>query len=87
MDGAQPDIFTPFGPVRDGDVPIVAGFECGRLHWSGHDLLHSTDHLPQGGMAHHYATAIAQGARGGATGCRGAMTSWRGCRRCPRDFR
>ena len=72
MDGAQPDIFTPFGPVRDGDVPIVAGFECGRLHWSGHDLLHSTDHLPQGGMAHHYATAIAQGARGARDGL-----SWR----------
>ena len=53
-------------------MPIVAGFECGRLHWSGHDLLHSTDHLPQGGMAHHYATAIAQGARGARDGL-----SWR----------
>ena len=28
--------------------PLLAGFECGRLHWNGHDLLHSTGHLPDG---------------------------------------
>ncbi|WP_313138285.1 hypothetical protein [Paracoccus jeotgali] len=29
--------------------PLLAGFECGRLHWNGHDLLLTTQHLPGGG--------------------------------------
>ena len=72
MDGALPAAFPAFEPVHGGDIPIIAGFECGRLHWSGHDLLHSTGHLPDAGMAHHYATAIGQGAAGARDGL-----SWR----------
>ena len=53
-------------------IPIVAGFECGRLPWSGMDLLHATGHLPGGGMERHYAHAIAQGAVGARDGL-----SWR----------
>ena len=52
--------------------PLLAGFECGRLHWNGHDLLHSTGHLPDGRMQHHYATALAEGAAGARDGL-----SWR----------
>ena len=52
--------------------PLLAGFECGRLHWNGHDLLHSTGHLPDGRMQHDYATAVAEG----ATGARDGL-SWR----------
>lgn len=62
---------TGFG-TGDGTPPILAGFECGRLHWNGHDLLHSTDHLPHGQMAHHYATALEQGVAGARDGL-----SWR----------
>ena len=72
MDGALPAAFPAFEPVHGGDIPIIAGFECGRLHWSGHDLLHSTGHLTDAGMAHHYATAIGQGAAGARDGL-----SWR----------
>lgn len=53
-------------------APIFAGFECGRLPWNGHDLLHSTGHLPGGGMERHYAHAIAHGAAGARDGL-----SWR----------
>ena len=53
-------------------APIFAGFECGRLPWNGHDLLHSTGHLPGGGMERHYAHAAAQGAAGARDGL-----SWR----------
>ncbi|WP_299360397.1 hypothetical protein [uncultured Paracoccus sp.] len=66
------DAHRGFGPCNDGPVPIVAGFECGRLHWNGHDLLHSTDHLPPTGMGHHYATAMGQGIAGARDGL-----SWR----------
>lgn len=55
-----PQVPAPAG----GPVPILAGFECGRLHWNGHDLLHSTGHLPGGAMAHHYAVARDQGIAG-----------------------
>lgn len=53
-------------------APLWAGFECGRLPWNGHDLLHSTGHLPGGGMQRHYAHAVAQGAVGARDGL-----SWR----------
>lgn len=42
-------------------LPILAGFECGRLGWNGHDLLLSTDHVPGGRMAAHYRLAQAHG--------------------------
>lgn len=51
---------------------LIAGFECGRLHWNGHDLLVSTDHLPQGAMAAHYDHARSEGAIGARDGL-----SWR----------
>ena len=41
---------------------LIAGFECGRLHWNGHDLLHSTDHLPHTAMRAHYDHAMGEGA-------------------------
>jgi len=40
---------------------IMAGFECGRLEWNGHDLLETTDHVPSGRMADHYAVAQQHG--------------------------
>lgn len=40
---------------------LLAGFECGFLGWNGHDLLVTTDHLPEGRMAAHYALARAHG--------------------------
>lgn len=55
-----------------GPAPVLAGFECGRLHWNGHDLLHSTNHLPQGDMAHHYRVARDEGMAGARDGL-----SWR----------
>ena len=61
-----------FSPQPDGATPILAGFECGRLHWNGHDLLHSTGHLPEAAMAHHYAVAQGQGVAGARDGL-----SWR----------
>ena len=36
---------------------ILAGFECGRLGWNGHDLLATTRHLPGDRMAEHYRIA------------------------------
>ena len=54
------------------NAPIFAGFECGRLPWSGQDLLHSTGHLPGGGMERHYAHAVEHGAAGARDGL-----SWR----------
>ena len=36
---------------------ILAGFECGHLGWSGHDLLVTTRHLPSDRMAAHYRIA------------------------------
>lgn len=42
-------------------LPILAGFECGRLGWNGHDLLLSTDHVPGGRMAAHYRLAQQHG--------------------------
>lgn len=61
-----------FTDIAQGRVPLLAGFECARLHWNGHDLLHSTDHLPTGSMAHHYRHGIAEGAVGARDGL-----SWR----------
>ena len=40
-------------------TPLLAGFECGHLGWNGHDLLHTTRHLPNDRMADHYAIAKA----------------------------
>jgi hypothetical protein len=40
---------------------IVAGFECGRLGWNGHDLLATTRHLPDDRMPVHYEIAGAHG--------------------------
>ena len=54
------------------NAPIFAGFECGRLPWNGHDLLHSTGHLPGGGMERHYAHAVHHRAAGARDGL-----SWR----------
>lgn len=42
-------------------TPLRAGFECGHLGWSNHDLLKSTRHLPGDRMAAHYATAQSHG--------------------------
>ncbi len=42
-------------------TPILAGFECGRLGWNGHDLLASTRHLPGGRMQAHYQIARQHG--------------------------
>lgn len=42
-------------------TPLLAGFECGRLGWNGHDLLVSTRHLPGERMTAHYAVARAHG--------------------------
>ncbi|HRO15236.1 MAG TPA: hypothetical protein PLL33_09375 [Paracoccus sp. (in: a-proteobacteria)] len=70
MDGAAHQIWT-IAPA-DAGVPLLAGFECGRLHWNGHDLLHSTGHLPDHHMPAHYHTAIAEGAAGARDGL-----SWR----------
>ena len=53
-------------------APVWAGFECGRLPWNGHDLLHSTGHLPGGGMERHYAHAVQHSAAGARDGL-----SWR----------
>ena len=53
-------------------APLHAGFECGRLPWSGMDLLHETRHTPETDMAAHYASAIAHG----ATAARDGL-SWR----------
>lgn len=55
-----------------GTTPILAGFECSRLHWNGQDLLHSTNHLPHGAMPHHYRVAAEEGAAGARDGL-----SWR----------
>lgn len=54
------------------NAPIFAGFECGYLHWNSHDLLHSTGHLPGGGMERHYTHAVRHGAAGARDGL-----SWR----------
>lgn len=40
---------------------ILAGFECGRLGWNGHDLLVTTMHLPERRMAEHYRIVRAHG--------------------------
>jgi hypothetical protein len=40
---------------------VLAGFECGRLGWNGHDLLVTTRHVPEDRMADHYRTARAHG--------------------------
>ncbi|WP_061936008.1 hypothetical protein [Aureimonas sp. AU22] len=42
-------------------IPIWAGFECGHLGWSDHDLLVTTRHLPDDRMAEHYAIVRAHG--------------------------
>ena len=44
-----------------GTVPVLAGFECGRLGWNGHDLLATTRHLPHDRMAAHYRIARQHG--------------------------
>lgn len=49
-------------------APIFAGFDPGRLPWSGVDILHETGHLPGGRMEAHYARAAAQGAAGARDG-------------------
>lgn len=41
--------------------PLLAGFECGRLGWNGHDLLVTTRHLPADRMASHYRIAQQHG--------------------------
>lgn len=64
--------YAPALPWAAETTPILAGFECGRLHWNGHDLLHSTGHLPDAAMAHHYAVAREQGVAGARDGL-----SWR----------
>jgi hypothetical protein len=40
---------------------LLAGFECGRLGWNGHDLLQTTRHLPNDRMAQHYEVARTHG--------------------------
>ncbi|WP_156421528.1 glycosyl hydrolase 53 family protein [Aureimonas sp. AU40] len=42
-------------------TPLLAGFECGRLGWNGHDLLHTTRHMPGDRMEAHYAIARSHG--------------------------
>lgn len=42
-------------------TPLLAGFECGRLGWNGHDLLQTTRHLPDDRMAAHYEIARRHG--------------------------
>ncbi|MDX7951564.1 glycosyl hydrolase 53 family protein [Lichenihabitans sp. Uapishka_5] len=42
-------------------VEVIAGFECGRLGWNGHDLLATTRHLPDDHMERHYGIAQAHG--------------------------
>ncbi|WP_152046296.1 glycoside hydrolase family protein [Aureimonas psammosilenae] len=42
-------------------LPILAGFECGRLGWNGHDLLLTTRHVPGDRMAAHYRLAAEHG--------------------------
>lgn len=49
-------------------IPLWAGFESARLHWNGHDLLHSTGHLPGCGMERHYTEATRTGAVGARDG-------------------
>ena len=36
---------------------VLAGFECGRLGWNGHDLLATTRHTPGDRMEQHYGIA------------------------------
>ena len=38
---------------------LLAGFECGRLGWNGHDLLRTTRHMPEDRMPAHYDIAPA----------------------------
>ena len=64
--------YSRTAPDQRAEPPLLAGFECGRLHWNGHDLLHSTGHLPDGRMQHHYGVALAEGAAGARDGL-----SWR----------
>ncbi|MCW6513257.1 glycosyl hydrolase 53 family protein [Lichenifustis flavocetrariae] len=40
---------------------LLAGFECGRLGWNGHDLLRTTRHMPEDRMPAHYAIARQHG--------------------------
>lgn len=47
---------------------ILAGFECGRLGWNGHDLLATTRHLPGDRMRTHYRIALQHGLRWGRDG-------------------
>lgn len=54
--------------VEPSGAPLWAGFDPGRLPWSGVDLLQETGHLPGGGMEAHYASAITQGAVGARDG-------------------
>ena len=42
-------------------VEVLAGFECGRLGWNGHDLLATTRHMPDDRMEPHYAVAQVHG--------------------------
>lgn len=42
-------------------IPLLAGFECGHLGWNGHDLLHTTHHVPERHMAAHYRLAQVHG--------------------------
>ena len=46
-----------------GLLPFLAGFECGRLGWNGHDLLASTRHLPADRMAAHFQIVRTHGIR------------------------
>lgn len=41
---------------------LIAGFECGYLHWNNVDLLEANRHTPQTDMREHYINAIAKGA-------------------------
>jgi len=50
------------GNINHHTRNLIAGFECGRLHWNGHDLLESTGHLPHASMSDHYHAAIGEGA-------------------------
>jgi hypothetical protein len=40
---------------------MLAGFECGFLGWNGHDLLVTTQHVPEQRMGAHYEVARAHG--------------------------
>ena len=63
-----PDLKQRSTLIADNLTPILAGFDCGRLGWNGHDLLVTTGHVPQEQMRAHYEIVQRHGLVGARDG-------------------